>query len=173
MNLKIIFPTKEYKQKAKEYVEEHYLNNEFSLPGAGALEQFNDYDEWIGKTVKDSCKETVREGKVPATQYFGIVDNEIVGAIQIRHELNDYLLNYGGHIGYGVRPSQRRKGYASDMLRLVLEECKKLNINKVLITCRKENIGSASTIKKFGGILENEVLNEKQNEIRQRYWINL
>lgn len=91
--------------------------------------------------------------------------------LYIRHELNDYLLQYGGHIGYGVRSSQRRKGYASQMLSLALPIAKELGINKAPITCDKNNIGSAKTIMNNGGILENEVGNE--NEITQRYWIEL
>lgn len=83
--------------------------------------------------------------------------------LYIRHELNDYLLQYGGHIGYGVRSSQRRK--------LALPIAKELGINKAPITCDKNNIGSAKTIMNNGGILENEVGNE--NEITQRYWIEL
>ena len=95
----------------------------------------------------------------------------MVGAVNIRHDLNDYLLKYGGHIGDGIRPSERRKGYATEMIRLALEECRKLGLTRVLMTCDKNNIGSAKSIIRNGGILEDEVLEE--GVIKQRYWISL
>lgn len=96
----------------------------------------------------------------------------MVGAINIRHYLNDNLLKHGGHIGDGVRPSERQKGIATRMIALGLEECKKLGLKRVLMTCRKDNIGSAKSIINNGGILENEI---KQDDgvVTQRYWIDL
>lgn len=91
--------------------------------------------------------------------------------IDIRHRLNDYLFQYGGNIGYSIRKSERRKGYATEMLGLALEECKRMNMDKVLVTCNKCNDGSAKTIKKNGGRLENEVLED--GELIQRYWITI
>ncbi len=95
-----------------------------------------------------------------------------MGAVNIRHYLNDYLLQYGGHIGDGIRPSERRKGYATKMVGLALEECKKLGINRVLMVCDKDNIGSAKSIVYNGGVLENEFADE-DGTIEQRYWIDL
>lgn len=96
----------------------------------------------------------------------------LLGAVNIRHYLNDYLLQFGGHIGDGIRPSERRKGYATEMIRLALIECKKLGIDRVLMVCDKSNIGSAKSIINNGGILENEFVDE-DGEINQRYWIDL
>lgn len=112
-------------------------------------------------------------GFVPDSTYFCLDEekNIFVGAVNIRHYLNDYLLNYGGHIGDGVRPSKRRKGIATKMIALALDECKKLGIHKVLMTCNKDNIGSAKSIINNGGVLENEVLMDEKTE--QRYWIYL
>jgi len=107
---------------------------------------------------------------VPASTYFVFVNGKIVGNIQIRHSLNESLLQNGGHIGYGVRPSERRKGYATKTLALALEKCRALGIDKVLVTCNKDNIASAKTILKNGGVLENEFTEENGN-IVQRYWI--
>ena len=95
----------------------------------------------------------------------------MLGAIDIRHYLNENLLHYGGNIGYGIRPSERQKGYATQMLALALEECKKIGMLKALITCFKSNVASANTIIKNGGVLENEVI--EYGEIKQRYWIQL
>ncbi len=76
---------------------------------------------------------------------------------EIRHKLNESLLKNGGHIGDGVRPSERRKGYATEMIRLALEECKKIGIDRVLMVCYKDNIGSRKSIINNGGVLENEL----------------
>ena len=118
-------------------------------------------------------KEETENGWVPDTTLFCLDKdrNIFVGAVNIRHYLNDALLKTGGHIGDGIRPSERRKGYATAMIALALDECKKLGIDKVLICCNKENIGSAKSIINNGGILENEI--EVDGHIEQCYWIKL
>ena len=128
---------------------------------------FNFYLEHL--EVKDA-----KEGLVPDSVFFLLDEdrNKLLGAVNIRHYLNDELLKEGGHIGDGIRPSERRKGYATEMVRLALIECKKLGIDRVLMTCDKDNVGSAKSILKNGGVLENEFLNEDGN-IEQRYWIDL
>ena len=95
----------------------------------------------------------------------------IVGAVNIRHYLNESLLLNGGHIGDGVRPSERRKGIATGMISLALEECRKLGIEKVLMVCDKDNIGSAKSIVNNGGVLENEIVVD--GVVEQRYWIDI
>lgn len=98
-------------------------------------------------------------------------DNKLVGTIQIRHKLNEKLLIHGGNIGYGVRPCERRKGYAKQMLQLALEKSKDLGLKRVLITCDKDNIGSSKTILANRGKLENEL--EHNGVLIQRYWITI
>jgi predicted acetyltransferase len=109
-------------------------------------------------------------GFVKASLYFLMDGERILGAIDIRHSLNEYLIGVGGHIGYGVRPSERRKGYASIMLSLALPIANELGLKKILITCNKSNTASEKTILKNGGILENEI--EDGDEIVMRYWIS-
>ena len=107
---------------------------------------------------------------VPYTCYVALdEDNNVVGVGSLRHELNDYLSKYGGHIGYSVVPSQRKKGYGTKILNLLLEEAKKKKINKVLITCSNDNLGSLGIIKNNNGILEDKIYND--NKITCRYWI--
>lgn len=91
--------------------------------------------------------------------------------MNIRHYLNEALLLDGGHIGDGVRPSERRKGIATQMISLALGECKKMGIQRVLMVCDKENVGSAKSIRNNGGVLENEVVVD--GVVEQRYWIKL
>ena len=132
----------------------------------------NDYHDFDNYLANLEYKEP-KEGRVPDSVFFAldVERNIFVGAVNIRHYLNDRLLLCVGHIGDGIRPSERRKGYGTEIIRLALQECKKLGINRVLMTCSKDNIGSKKTIINNGGVLENEVNDD--GEIVQRYWINL
>ena len=127
-------------------------------------------DEWT------KTGETIIPWAIRKVDYhdFDAYDRErdiLVGAVDIRHSLNEALLLDGGHIGDGVRPSERRKGYATAMIALALDECRKLGIEKVLMVCNKENTGSAKSIQNNGGVLENEI--NVEGETVQRYWIQL
>jgi len=154
-----------------DYVTEWEATEEKIVPNAAKRDSMS-FKELVNKWEEYESERMYEKGLVPSSIYFLMdEDKKIYGAIDIRHELNDYLLRYGGHIGYGIRPSQRRKGYAYQMLTLALPIAKELGINKALITCDKSNVGSAKTIMNNGGILENEVING--DEITQRYWITL
>ena len=172
--LELIFPTKEYKKDVEEYLQEFLDNGENEIAGDGGLDRIRDFDKWLEKVQNDLSVDTIDKGRIPATLYLTIrkSDKKIVGNLQIRHFLNEKLLNYGGHIGDSERPSERRKGFATEMIRLGLLECKKLNINKVLMVCDKDNIGSRKSIVYNGGILEDEIV-EDSGHIIQRYWIDL
>lgn len=170
--IELIFPTKDYETQIMDYKNEFEINGG-SMDGTAGLQKAKDFDDWFSLLTDNLKEETVRDGLVQASTYLAVrfCDKRVIGMIDIRHSLNDYLLKFGGHIGYSVRKSERRKGYAKKMLCLALEKCKELNIEKVLVTCDKENIASAKTIMRNGGVLQNEVLEEKR--ITQRYWISL
>jgi len=171
--LKLIKPTLKDKEKAWEFRNECLLENE-EIHGDGGLDKSNSFEEWLENLKKESSKETCGENFVPATTWLAVreSDEKVVGSIQLRHELNDFLLNRGGHIGYEVRPSERQKGYATEMLRLVLIECRNMGMNKILVSCSKSNMASAKTIVKNGGILEDERI-WTDGSVYQRYWIDL
>ena len=172
-DLELVFPTNEYKSQVEEYLQEFLDNGESYIPGIGGLDKIKDFDTWLQKIQNDLSEETIDEGRVPATFYLAIrkSDGKIVGNLQIRHCLNEKLLNYGGHIGDAIRPSERKKGYATEQIRLALLKCKELGIDNVLMDCNKENIGSAKSIQNNDGKLENEVY--VGDELIQRYWISL
>ena len=173
MNLKLIKLTKEYKDQLIEMIDEWRIDQEINHTNHSPYAIFkNDYADFDYYLEHLEIKEA-KDGLVPSSTFFLLDEDRIrlLGACNIRHYLNEDLLATGGHIGDGIRPSERRKGYATKMISLALEECKKLGINKVLITCDKNNIGSMKSIINNGGVLENEVI--ENGEILQRYWITL
>lgn len=169
--LKLVKPTLSMEKEYIDYITEWESTDERIVPNSSKRDNMI-FKELINKWGEYESENIYDKGLVPSSIYFLVDEDKIIyGAIDIRHDLNDYLSQYGGHIGYGVRPSQRRKGYASQMLTLALPIAKELGINNALITCDKNNTGSAKTIINNGGILENEVING--DEITQRYWITI
>lgn len=169
--LKLILPAPEHKEAVMAYKEEFLINGD-SMDGTGGLRGAESFEDWFAMWRANLSEETVRPGFVPATTYLAVDEGgRLVGMIDIRHRLNERLLQFAGHIGYSVRKSCRRRGYATEMLRLALAECKKLGIERALVTCDKENIASAKTILNNGGVLENEI--PEDGGITQRYWIEL
>ena len=154
-------------QQIEDYKNEFSLNNE-TIHSAANLAELSAKD-WVQFVERTKHKETVSPGFVTAHTFFALDNDKIVGIINARHELNDYLLNLGGHIGYSVRKSERRKGYAKKMLNYTSEFLFSLGLDKILITCNKNNIASKRTIKSCGGILENEVIEATRTTLR--YWI--
>jgi predicted acetyltransferase len=141
--------------------------------GAGAedwpLEELEDdqsFLRFVDALVNDARPESPRKpGYVPCT-YLWIVDGDtFLGSLAIRHELNDFLFNQGGHIGYSVRPSARRRGHAAAALANALPIARELGIARILLTCDEDNAGSRATIEKNGGVYE-----DSRNG-KRRYWI--
>ena len=154
-------------QQIEDYKNEFSLNNE-TIHGSANLAELSARD-WVQFVERTKHKETVSPGFVTAHTFFALDNDKIVGIINARHELNDYLLNLGGHIGYSVRKSERRKGYAKKMLKYSSEFLFSLSLDTILITCDKNNIASKRTIESCGGILENEVIEATRTTLR--YWI--
>lgn len=149
-------PTINRKQEAKEYVEEFKKYNE-ELSGIGKLKEIeNDltYEEYLTylKNMKDR-KYTKKHNDVPQTTYFLIrkTDNKVIGITNLKHYLNEELLECGGHIGYGIRPSERGKGYGKIALSLTLQKAKKINLKEVRVDCLESNKASVKIIEDNGG----------------------
>jgi predicted acetyltransferase len=137
------------------------------------LDSFDEHESWeiyIERVNSASRDQNLPVGKVPATFLVAEVDSQIVGRVSIRHSLNEYLEQRGGHIGFGIRPEFRRQGLASEILLEALEITSGLGIEKVLVTCDDTNIASRRVIEKCGGVLENIVDLENVEKFR-RYWI--
>lgn len=171
---RLIRPTSDYADQIMEYRQE-FLVAGGSMDGAGPLRRIKSAEEYLRICREYENPETVPANLVPATQFFFIRkgDNSLVGMIQVRHCFNDYLEKYAGHIGYSVRPSERRKGYAKEMLRLALPFCREIGLDRVLISCIDGNMGSEKTILANGGVYESTVHEPDRNIALKRFWITL
>lgn len=160
--LRHVRPTKEYEAKAIEYINEFYDYNS-KINGTGGLDSYlNDYDGWLKKLEEDRNRKSSEE-RVPSETFFLIrqSDNKIVGMINIRLSLNEALKKFGGHIGYSIRPTERRKGYNKINLYLALKFCKEHGIKEALMDCDKENLASAKTMIALGGKLVREYYDDE------------
>ena len=173
--LKLILPTMEYAGQIMAYKEE-MKSADSSMDGCGPLRYNESAAQWLADVRAYIDPATVPVGKVQATQFLAVreSDGRLVGMINVRHSLNEHLQKFGGLIGYSVRPSERRKGYGREQLRLALLFCKEtLGLDRALITCKTGNEGSRRTILSAGGVYENTVHEPGRNVDLERYWITL
>jgi len=173
--MKFVFPCSEYEQKAIEFIQEFY-DRQSEINGTGGLDYYlkgSTYSEWLAKVIKDLDIANIPDGRVPAYTYFYVQDSDdkILGMINIRLALNDFLRNEGGHIGYSIRPTERNKGYGASMLRDALSFCKIIGLCDIIITCDKENAASSAVIEKCGGVLEEEFYSNMFKKDIRRYII--
>lgn len=124
------------------------------------------------KDQKDKSK--IPANRVPSTMLYAFLDDKIIGRLSIRHELNDHLLERGGHVGYAVAPAYRRIGHAKEIYRQGLTYCRNiLELDKILVTCSDQNIASIKVIESFDHSLENKFFDKEENVYVRRYWVNL
>ena len=174
----LVEPSLERKDEIIEYLDEFVKYNS-NINGTGSLDKI--YDGYTFEEALERCLNMKNEeydksiNRVPGKTFLLIRknDNKIVGTINIRWNLSEDMLKFGGHIGYGIRPTERRKGYNKIQLYLVLLEAQKLNLDKVMLDCSVDNLGSDKTIKALGGILERCELDEADNTMTNVYCINV
>jgi len=167
-------PSVAYADQIAEYRKE-FLEYGGSMDGTGPLRRIEDPHEYIRYCQECEDPARVPAHLVPATQFLLVRknDDKLLGMLQVRHYFNDYLEKYAGHIGYSIRPSERRKGYAKKMLKMALPYCREIGLEKVLILCVDGNTGSEKTILANGGIYESTVHEPDRNVDLKRYWISL
>ena len=170
----LIEPTEEWLPEAAAYKRAFEAAGD-SMDGTGSLRTAQDMAQWL-QTCRDfKRRETTPPQLVPATQliYVRPADHALLGMLQVRHELNDYLRNYAGHIGYSVRPDERQQGIATWMLHNVLTYCREIGLKRVMVACEPWNVGSRKTILRNGGVYEKTVHEDGENIDLEHYWISL
>jgi predicted acetyltransferase len=171
MSLTLIKPSEEYIEEIRAYRQE-FIDNNVKLNGVSGLQKFDNITQWVSECRNMENRAYAQSlGLVEGEQFMLVSEGErrIYGMIAFRHELNDYLTECGGHIGYSIRPSAWRKGYGKAMLSLCLDKCHALGLDNVLITCNTNNEASRKTIRACGGAFDR--LTKDGDEILERYWV--
>ena len=152
--LRLVRPNKEHKMQALDFKQEFFGNNEKIINGSELLDQMENYEEWLVSVTNNISEETVNPAWVVTDTFFAVNEsNEIVGIIDLRHTLNDFLKDFG-NCGYSVRPSERRKGYATEMLRQILDVARESGMTELHLSVERDNEPSIKTIISNGGVYE-------------------
>ncbi|PKR83765.1 GNAT family N-acetyltransferase [Heyndrickxia camelliae] len=168
--VRLVRPTTRLRKEYLSFYQEWLDSGEDMVPWVISKDP-SDFEAMVRSLLDAEKGENIPENWVPDSTYWLVhEDSRVIGAVNIRHSLTEKLLNTGGHIGYGIRSSERRKGYATKLLALSLEKAKELGISKVLVTCDESNIGSAKTIINNGGVEDDRFVEEDGNVVR-RFWI--
>ncbi|SFL40544.1 Predicted acetyltransferase [Gracilibacillus orientalis] len=171
MTIQLIKPTKVLEKEYQAFYLEWKRSGEKLMPWI--IKKFPDDIDRFLQFIDDNEKGVnLPDGWVPDSTFWLVKDRLIIGVVNIRHQLTEMLLSIGGHIGYGIRPSERRKGYGTKILELALLEANKLDINKALVTCDSDNIGSQKAILHNKGIEDQEFV-EDDGTVVKRFWIEL
>lgn len=171
-------PSIERKNEIIEYLNEFVTYNS-NINGTGSLDKILEgytFEQVLGKCLNMENKEYARKvGRCPGKTFLLIRKNDdrIVGTINIRWDLNDKMLQFGGHIGYAIRPTERRKGYNKINLYLGMIEAKKVCLNKVMLDCDINNVGSDRTLKALGGKLERTEIDPSHGILTNIYWFDV
>ncbi len=170
--LQLIKPSIRYQESYLDFYQEWKETGEPMVPFVISKDPTH-FGEMIDELEKAESGENIYEGWVRNSTFWLVNPNgKVIGAVNIRHQLTEKLFNEGGHIGYGIRPTERKKGYAHIMLQLALVEAGKLGIDKALVVCDETNVASERTIILNGGVADSDFMKEKDHIIK-RYWITI
>ena len=173
-DIRLELPRAEHQAEADRFKAEFLRHNEPVINGSALFDQML-FPEWLAHNRANRNPGTVSPDWVAATTFFAVrhSDNKIIGMIDIRHNLeHEFLAAYAGHIGYAVRPSERRRGYATEMLRQALLFAQGLGLKQVMLGCYADNIASQKTILNCGGLLT-ERKPDVDGRLMHIYWIAL
>lgn len=149
--IKLVRPTLEMKEEAMAYRQAHFDACEHVISGSELLDQTEDYAQWVQDVAANTSPETVNPAWVVTDTFFAVDENDsIVGIIDLRHTLNDFLQDFG-NVGYSVKPSERRKGYATEMFRQVREVARQAGMQELHMAVHRDNEPSVKTIVNAGG----------------------
>ncbi|AIY75316.1 TPA: GNAT family N-acetyltransferase [Bacillus tropicus] len=172
MNVSLLTPTTDLQDEYLDFYNEWKDSGETMIPWVISKDPSN-FPAMVQELLDAHNGVNLPQSWVPDSTYWLVTDNNrIVGTVNIRHSLTEHLFNAGGHIGYGIRPSERRKGYATKLLELSLEKTKKLNITRALVVCDEVNTASEKTILHNGGVRDDDFIEADGNVVR-RFWIEL
>jgi len=154
MSIKLVIPSIEHKEEALNFRKDFFDNDETIINGSEMLDHIETYEDWLKSVNANANPDTVNPEWVLTDTFFAIDENErIVGIIDFRHELNDFLIDFG-HCGYSVRPSERCKGYATEMLSILKMTAGKAGLPLLQLSVERSNAPSVKTIVRNGGVLE-------------------
>ena len=169
--LRLIAPNVEFEESHRSFLKQFQERGDRVHPSIAAR-PFDNFAEYVAMLSAESRGENIPSNWVANSTYWLVdADNEIVAISNMRHELNDFLLTYGGHIGYGVRPSARKRGHGIEILKQTLLMAKGKGIHRVRVTCAKDNPASEKTILHNGGVFDDEAVMAEHDEVLRRYWI--
>lgn len=171
-------PSMERKSEIIEFLDE-FVKYGSDINGSGSLDKIYDgytFEEALERCLKMEVEEYAKSvGRCQGKTFLLIRenDNKIVGTINVRWNLDEAMLRFGGHIGYGIRPTERRKGYNKINLYLGMLEAKKVGLEKVMLDCDVNNLGSDKTLKALGGKLERTEVDPSDGILTNVYWFNV
>ncbi len=167
--LSFVLPTYTNKNDVLSFYNEFEKNNETCI----GYSNYKDFEKWLEEMQNRKEGKNLPSGYVKENFYLCYDNKELVGVFSLKFELTEYLYNYGGHIGYAVKPSKRNKGLATEILKQGLDIAKELDFDKILLVCDEDNYASEKVIIKNNGVYENKLYDEDEKVFVKRYWINL
>lgn len=166
--VELIKPNQEFLPQIARFKDTYDANH---IPGSGMLMGYSDLEEWLSVIKQHEDPNTTPQDRVASHTYLLVEEAEVIGMLDIRMELNEYLYTRGGHIGYAITPEKRGQGYGKKMLSLGINEAYDLGIDRLLITCDQDNLASQHVIKANGGKLANHYFDRQEEKWVQRYTI--
>lgn len=171
--MKLVLPNKKYQQSFEELINSAKKHGDYNELGNSLIRDNETFDEMLERLNNRRKGKNISKRDVPATVYWIIVNNDVVGTIDLRHKLNQDYFERLGHVAYYIKPEERKKGYATKALEIAIKKYRDKHIPKILITCFKDNVASSKVIIKNGGLLEKNIIDNITKKEISRYIITI